>query len=39
MNFGLMVTLVWWQWLLMVFGAGFCWALGQRLAQGLLAKL
>jgi len=37
MSFGLTVTLAWWQWLLMVLGAGFCWSAGGILASRLLS--
>lgn len=39
MTFGVAVTLPWWLWLLMVLGAGFCWALGAGIAAKLLSKL
>lgn len=38
MTFGLTVSLDWWQWFLMVLGAGFCWALGVGLAGKLLSR-
>jgi hypothetical protein len=34
--FGLSVQLVWWQWFLMVLGAGFFWGLGVALG-GMVA--
>ena len=39
MSFGLTVTLEWWQWLLMVLGAGFCWAFGCALAGAAAGRL
>jgi len=38
-SFGLTVTLDWWQWLLMVFGAGFCWAAGAALGGAFVRAL
>lgn len=39
MTFGLTVALPWWLWLLMVFGAGICWAAGKALGSAFIAAL
>ena len=39
MTFGLTVSLDWWQWLLMVLGAGFCWTAGCILASRVLGAV
>lgn len=39
MSFGLTVVLDWWQWLLMVLAAGFCWAMGVGIAGLVLGRI
>ena len=39
MTFGLTVAAEWWQWLLMVLGAGFCWHFGGGLGGWLAGRL